>query len=477
MQNLNTTKNITIIGGGFSGASILAHQVNEVVKIIRQENSYSQSRRYHITLVDPSTEIGPGHPYNPALDTYLLNQPAYAMSVFSDNPDHFVQWIDQNIPTENKDDIALSFQPRKTYGAYLHSVFNDASDIINDPDFPVELSVVHSHALASVSSDGLFTVTPQAGAPWQAQNLIIADGHHKNELLSNLRDRPNYFDGIIDCDQFSTLPKTQQRVLIVGSGQDMMDRLSDLHHCGYDGIIDVVSRNGVLPWVFDPALYAPDRKIEPYRFAHFTPDKIYSCDNFGAINTLWNKELIHADNTGYGPAHILGAYFSSSELQDISSNHKCPIEWQKQADYIDAFYGNPTPKQRHNLLAQLIRTNKLHQFFSSVSEDRIQTNTDQTFTVAYDDGTCRDYDAIINSAACARSLRTRKGSVKSPLVAHFDKAGLIKWASRDHGIISAGKQNNSNLFYAGPYSYPGKWGVETFRNGLQNIAKQSLNNV
>ncbi len=465
--NLENIRHITIVGGGFSGASILAQQVREVKKLIENGEITTPVK---ITIVDPSQSIGPGHPYNPPLDSYLLNQPAYAMSPFPDEPNHFVNWLGGNTP-----EMANSFQRRKVYGQYLEEIFNDAVKTAKDKNFPVEIEWRQTTVTqANFDNSEYVVVKAEDGSEWKSDCVIVADGHHQNELLSKLKPELQYFDTVLDCERFTELKKPHNKILIVGSGQDMMDRLSDLHHCGYNGIIDIVSRNGVLPWVFKPSLYAPDRDIPPYRLAHFTSNAVLAQRDFEGLNALWNKELLHAIDTGYGYGHVLGAFYNDDALQNLKPFHDNPGAWQKQIDYISAFYGNPTPKERHKLLEPLIQSDHLHQIFSSVSENQVKQNDDGTFEVNFADGRIEKYDAIINSASCARSLITRQGNIRSPLIASFNDKGLIKWDQNNDGIIVAGQQIDSRLFYAGPYSYPGKWGVETYRVGHQKIAQQSL---
>src|SRR3990167_4297621 len=102
---------IAIIGAGFSGTA-LAAALHRIV-----------NHPCEITLFDKSGRFGSGDAYSTPFPFHLLNVRACDMSIFEDEPDHYVNWLqsnreiqpylDQQIPLPDQ------FTPRIFYGAYL----------------------------------------------------------------------------------------------------------------------------------------------------------------------------------------------------------------------------------------------------------------------------------------------------------------------------------------------------------------------
>ena len=113
------TKTITIIGGGFTGSSIAIQEARYYAELFAQDNTLPPLT---IRLIDGAGSFGPGIPYATQDNVFLLNQPAYAMSPFPDDPAHFTRWLGQD---------GDSFATRRQYGEYLRetlaSTFNDAA--------------------------------------------------------------------------------------------------------------------------------------------------------------------------------------------------------------------------------------------------------------------------------------------------------------------------------------------------------------
>ncbi len=302
--------------------------------------------------------------------------------------------------------------------------------------------------------------------------LIIADGHHRNEYLQEFSDHKLYFDGHIDRQAFETIGNRHNRVLIVGSGQTMIDRLAELKNYGYDGEIHVVSRRGVLPWLFSPELYRPDNNLPPYQFTEFTPENLIECKTEKDLQFLWEKEIALAVTTGYGVGHVLSAFYKEDS---IFKNFVHPSQdvWKKMTQRIDAYYSNPTSPQRFRLYQQSIGDTQFISKQSSITSKDIEPHCDG-FTVTFVGQEQAQYDAVFNAASCARLLKSPNGRIRSPLISTLDRDGHIRWGGIGHDVIIAGQQNTDGLYYAGPASYKGKWGVETFRDGHQQIAKESL---
>jgi len=252
----------------------------------------------------------------------------------------------------------------------------------------------------------------------------------------------------------------------------MIDRLAELENYDYAGEVHSASRRGVLPWLFKPELYNPNNTFPPYQLSFFTPENTAESESAYDLQFLWEKEIARACTTGYGPGHVLGAFYKEDSIFKGFEHPDSEI-WKIQLNRISAWYGNPTSPQRYELYQKAIREKQFISHQSSIKSDQIEA-CDDGFIVQIN-GNPIKFDTIFNAASCARSLKNLQGQIRSPLISNLDERGSIKWDNLHHGIILAGQQQKNGLYYAGPYSFPGKWGVETFRTSLQETALQSLN--
>lgn len=474
VHKMNEQRTITIAGAGFSGTTILANQIksirNEWIRA-GQPNDFPKTK---IIIADPSDQLGNGQPYRHYSpdDIALLNQPAYAMSPFTDEPDHFVKWLQNHEPDTSRYDLENSFQRRSTYGEYLKSIFRKSVQQTRWTNFPVEVEILQTTLTdAFQQSNGTWQCKGQ-GQDWNSDSIIVADGHYKNDFLEEFKDHSLYFDGHLHRQEFKTIHNNHNRVLIVGSGQSMMDRLAELDHYGYKGEIHAVSRRLVLPWLFKPELYRSDSQLSPYILTVFTAEKIKNATTGKELQSLWDQEINLGNANGYGTGHVLSAFFKDADLQNLQ--HPNPQLWQSQLGIIKATYGNPTSPKRYDLYQEAIQRQQFMAYQSSISADQI-TPQDNGFDVQFDTGLELSYDAIFNTASCARTLGSpQTGEIHSPLIQKLHDSGYINWANLQEGVIKAGEQTAGGLYYAGPYSYQGKWGCETFRDGHATIATQAL---
>src|SRR5579871_4254342 len=96
---------VVVVGGGFSGCAVAANL----------ERSASQISS--LALFEPD-ELGRGAAYGTRHREHLLNTRASQMSLYADEPDHFVHWLGSR---GGPDD----FVPRRLYGEYVGEIARD----------------------------------------------------------------------------------------------------------------------------------------------------------------------------------------------------------------------------------------------------------------------------------------------------------------------------------------------------------------
>lgn len=236
---MNTSSHIphvAIIGGGFSGAALAWH-------LTRNSN-----RPKRITVFEPRPFLGAGLAYGATDPQHRVNVPATRMSIDTQQPDDFINWIKQtnalaNDPAAYRPDGNV-FPARSVFGRYIAdrlAPFLHTGQVIH---LRQQVASVYKRA-----NEG-WVITDGQGRTISADIVVIATSHpapqppkllqdaylgsaHRPVLVTNPW-QPNALDSIGVSD----------RVLIVGTGLSMADAVVTLTACGHAGGITAVSRRG-----------------------------------------------------------------------------------------------------------------------------------------------------------------------------------------------------------------------------------------
>lgn len=225
-------KKFTIIGGGATG-TLLA------VNLIKNAGSQSIT----VNIVEKNSFLGRGVAYSTQNPAHLLNVPANKMGAFPDDTEGFYKWL----TAKSYDYFSNDFVPRKIYGEYLQSVFDETLE--NSPenvsvnffvDEAVDISLANQQAKISLKS----------GEEIVSDRVVLAFG---NFLPAPLR-LPNqeytaaekYF-GNPWCESLSAKLASKDDLLIIGTGLTMVDTVLTLLNLNHQGKIFAISTHGWLP--------------------------------------------------------------------------------------------------------------------------------------------------------------------------------------------------------------------------------------
>ncbi len=212
---------VVIIGGGASGVLMAVHLLR------RPEQAF------RVTMIETRHAFGRGIAYSTTDPDHLLNTRAHNMSAFSQDPLHFVNWLQSRAGgtamTEN------CFASRATFGAYLSGLLIPWLEGTE----PLRLRVVPQSAVRIEDMPRGVVVHLASGQSVRGDAAILATGH---VLETRDADSPvlGAWDDPGDHDR-------DARVIIIGSGLSMVDRVISLLKSGHRGEILCVSRRGLLP--------------------------------------------------------------------------------------------------------------------------------------------------------------------------------------------------------------------------------------
>ncbi len=216
-----------IIGGAFSGCAVAAQLAR-------------QARGTFTVALFEAAELGRGAAYGTRHDAHLLNTRANAMSLFPDDPEHFVRWLGGRAQPDD-------FVPRRIYGDYVADVARRA---FARPGFTV---VADRAVRVRRRPAGGFEVDSAADIHFGARAVVLATGNPlpaAGALPPAARLHPGYIGDPWRFDYRSV----GGHVLIVGSGLTALDVLVALDACGHRGRIDMVSRHGQYPQTHAPGM-------------------------------------------------------------------------------------------------------------------------------------------------------------------------------------------------------------------------------
>lgn len=224
VANVAATADVAIIGGGFSGTALAIH--------------LARAGGVRVVLFESRAVVGRGVAYS-AEPWHRLNVRAAGMSIFPDQPNHFVEWARQRDP----DVTPASFVRRVEYGAYVGKIFSEAR-----AGNPEGITVIGERATELLRHGNGWVVTSR-GARVQAATLVLATGNGRPAspvFIGRALAHPRYVaDPWADGALGGLEPDGD--VLILGTGLTMADVVLSLREYGHRGKILALSRRGRLP--------------------------------------------------------------------------------------------------------------------------------------------------------------------------------------------------------------------------------------
>jgi uncharacterized NAD(P)/FAD-binding protein YdhS len=232
-------KRIIIVGGGLSG-TLLALQL-------------AGNKNAEIILLEKNPQmLGRGVAYNYDFTHQPLNVPASGMSLYADEPDHFVHWIQQNAFRYNHllDSVSPdAFVPRKIFGDYIVEHLQKAHHE-QAASFQIRIDEV----LSIKRSGAKLEATLESGIQLEADHLVLALGNFPPGDLfpdnTEVINAQGYFPNPWTDRVYSHL-SGNENILLVGTGLTAVDVVLGLKTRNFKGTISMLSRRGKLPLPHD----------------------------------------------------------------------------------------------------------------------------------------------------------------------------------------------------------------------------------
>ena len=230
---------VILVGAGLSGAAFLAHLLRD-----------HPGSRGRVLVLEPAARLGAGLAYGTEDPAHRTNVAAGRMSLFPEQPEHFLRWLDGPAELERDPDAVggdgLVHARRTVYGDYV-----DAA-VRAEIDAAAAATVRHLRQRAMSARrrpEGGWAVALEDGGVALAPLLVLAVGHTAPDLpavLAPLAGNPRMVADPWDRAALERIGAGDP-VLVVGTGLTGCDVIASLRARGHRGTVLAVSRRGLLP--------------------------------------------------------------------------------------------------------------------------------------------------------------------------------------------------------------------------------------
>lgn len=237
--------NISIVGGGATGAAVL-------IALIREIEHCAPNNKIDIQIFEPD-ELGAGVPYSVQDHCFLLNTSVCTTSIIHNNNSHFLNWLDKNKEQWGKlyPEITTydenSFIPRSLCGTYIKdtldktikSIKKSKVHIIHVKKNVTDIQYHHTQHLFAIKTDN---------ETYKSQYCILCTGYLNgtSKTYHHLLGTAHYYSSPYSCsEEIKKIPPSKS-ILILGTRLSAIDAallLKKHHH------IAMASRSGFLPAV------------------------------------------------------------------------------------------------------------------------------------------------------------------------------------------------------------------------------------
>jgi uncharacterized NAD(P)/FAD-binding protein YdhS len=245
---------VLVLGAGFTGTAL-------TVQLARRLPAPSR-----ILLIGSPGAIGRGLAYGTDNPLHLLNVRAERMSLFPDDPGHFVRWLERHPPSPGRRRLAGTYAPRRLYGRYLRDTLNEA---IASARTRVRVETLEATATEVVRREHGHEVRTASGQHFAGRVAALCLGNGAADFPFDVRPTDAAVRDRLIADPWSDYRmraiRPEHRVLFVGSGLTMVDQVLALDAAGHGGPLAAISRHGLLPAPHLPVRTEPSSIALPRR--------------------------------------------------------------------------------------------------------------------------------------------------------------------------------------------------------------------
>ncbi|MFI1380132.1 FAD/NAD(P)-binding protein [Embleya sp. NPDC020886] len=232
---------IAIVGGGAAAVGLLH-------ALATTEGTAEAGGTGTVTVFEPSPHRWRGRPYGPDLDAVLVNTPPALMSVRSGAFGHFADWLGARGGDHLDPLLGQPLVPRALYGEYLVHAAEKAVAALGEQGWPVR--VVAARVGAVVRTGAGLVLRTDDGRKFRADRVALCVGGGTAPDPYGLAGEAGFTADPYPLAGSLDRIAAADHVAVVGSGLTAVDVVVALAARRYPGRITLLSRSGVLPYVW-----------------------------------------------------------------------------------------------------------------------------------------------------------------------------------------------------------------------------------
>jgi len=451
----NNHLSVAIVGAGLSG-SLLA------INLLK--NTFDG--KIEIFLIESSKKrFGRGVAYSPNSIYQKLNVPAKGMSLFPENPNHFVDWWKSNEKNyfylgESYDEN--SFFPRFIFGDYLESTLNSN---IQTKSTNKEFFTINDEVVDATKIESQWKIKLSSGAELIVDNLILATGNippgNPSYLAKEVLDSKRYLHNPWDDSLFESI-QLNESLGILGSGLSMVDVIMTLKRKNFQGKIVSFSRSGKLPKVHS--------KLDQMNPTPFPTLKGNTNEDVHLIQN-WIRE-----NEGISDVHLMNVIRPFTSEIWKSWDGKNQRRFIRHVRPFWESFRHRIPSESMAIISEWIHLGKLTFLKARIQSSKLENDSIEISTLEPNNkfGSYR-FDRLINCTGPDTKLK----EVKSDLYNNLKKKGYITQSENGIGFVTGNlgqvktKEGKflENLYCLGPLRKNELWESTALREIRDQVIK------
>lgn len=466
---------VAVIGGGFTGTAFILNLIRLMLR-----SKPSGIAKIRVLWFDANRAYGRGLPYAKQCSAdegvFLLNQPAYAQSPFSDEPDLYSRWIERNYQLNH-----CTFTSRTLFGLFLETQLNNHLRLARHHRLPLVMERVPERVQDVVSkADRYEIVTASDGERVDADAVVLAIGHLRHDPFQSLSGAPAYVSNPYDLDSYRAALHSAagaKNVILIGGGPTTVDAVRALEHLNYQGRYTIITGSNQNLWAFEPELYL-NKPIRSYQFVHLIPENLHAENSYDELAALLRRELKNAHRLGFGPGHVYYGFDLDCLAPYLRSNNLAFKHFYKELLFLK---GGVTAPENCVLYQRLKQQRRITRYRGRALADNSSYSEDlRRFKISFRNSRGRLAncygDILIN---CSQLPKRLEQPLRNELLSNLLRRDLIKLT--ENGLIAAaGNRQCTKLLVLGPHAEPPAggtrtvWGVESLRDEIKSAAKEVM---
>ncbi|WP_052850110.1 FAD/NAD(P)-binding protein [Streptomyces avicenniae] len=233
---------IAMVGGGAAAVSLLD-------ALAATEGDGAVGGTGTVTVFEPSPHLWRGRPYGPDLEAVLVNTPPALMSVRGRDVGHFAAWLGDRGSDHLDPLLGRPLVPRALYGDYLVHTAEKAVAALGEQGWTVRV-VAARVTDAAVRGGTRLVLRTDDGQEHEADRMALCVGGGTPADVYGLGGAAGFTaDPYPLADTLERIAAAAD-VTVIGSGLTAVDVVVGLAAHRYEGRITLLSRSGVLPYVW-----------------------------------------------------------------------------------------------------------------------------------------------------------------------------------------------------------------------------------